>query len=75
MSRSSALALRRVLQAVRRASDFVRAILTSVLLAVVYVVVFPWYAAWTRLTARRAAGWQPPEVAAPGSLESLRRPF
>jgi hypothetical protein len=70
-----ALALRRVLQAVRRASRFVRAILTIALLAVVYVVVFPLYAAWMRLTIRRPLGWRQPEVAAPGSLERLRRPF
>jgi hypothetical protein len=75
MNGSSALALRRILQAVRRASGFVRAILTFALLAVVYVVVFPLYAAWMRLTMRRPLGWRRPEVAAPGSLEHLRRPF
>jgi hypothetical protein len=75
MSGSRALAIRRVLLAVRRASGFVRATLTVALLAVVYVVVFPWYAGWMRLTVRRPLGWRRPEVAAPGSLESLRRPF
>ena len=75
MSGPAALALRRVLRAVRRASAVVRGVLTVALLAVVYVVVFPWYAGWMRLTKRRPPGWRQPEVAAPGSLESLRRPF
>jgi hypothetical protein len=65
---------RRVARAVQRASERVRAALVVVLLALVYVLVFPWLAIARRLTPR-SRGWKrrdDPELA---TRERLRRLF
>jgi hypothetical protein len=64
-----------VLRALIAASAFVRGIVARGLLAVVYVVVVPFYAIGMRLAARRPGGWHDRLDADVGSVERLRRPF
>jgi hypothetical protein len=64
-----------VLRALLAASALVRGVVARALLAVVYVVVVPFYALGMRLATRRRGGWHDRLDADVGSLERLRRPF
>ncbi len=64
-----------VLRVLLVASAFVRGFVARVLLAVVYVVVVPFYALGMRLARRRRGGWHDRLDADVGSVERLRRPF
>jgi hypothetical protein len=66
---------RRVLAVVRRASAAVYRFLVLVLLAIVYVVVLPWFAVGLRLRARRPRGFRRREDGALTTLARLRSPF
>lgn len=68
-------AFRRMLAFVRRASDRVFAALVVALLAVVYVLVLPWFALARRLSGPPPAGWQARDDRGVASRERLRRMF
>jgi hypothetical protein len=64
-----------LLEKVRRASERVRAAIVVTLLAIVYVLVLPWFALFKRISGPRPSGWvlrDEPDVA---RLERLRQPF
>jgi hypothetical protein len=58
-----------------RASAFVRRLVAGLLLALIYVLVVPWYALWTRVAARRRSGWSSRRDAEVATLQRLRRPY
>jgi hypothetical protein len=60
---------------VRRASERVRSALVVGLLALVYVLVIPWFALGKRLGRGRPRGWVQRQDAAVGSIERLRQLF
>lgn len=65
----------RVLARVRRASAAVRRALVLGLLAVIYVLVLPWFALYVRVFRRPASGWQHRHDREVASLPRLRQPF
>lgn len=66
---------RRFAGGLRRASDGLRRALTIALLALVYVIVLPWFALVRRLRRPAAPGWRVRRDPNVGSLERLREPF
>lgn len=67
--------LARALARVRRASAAVRRALVLGLLAVIYVLVLPWFALYVRVFRRPTSGWQHREDPDVASLPRLRQPF
>lgn len=66
---------RRLLAGMRRTSDGLYRLLLLVLLAMVYVLVIPWYALALRLRGRRATGWLARSDSGVGALQRLRSPY
>jgi len=67
--------LARLLAIIRRASRAVYRGIVLALLAVTYLVVFPWFAVVWRLRRRRTVGWRRREDPELASLERLRSLF
>lgn len=67
--------LARLLARVRRASEAVRRGLVVGSLALVYVLVLPWFAVGLRLRARRSPGFRPRRDPAIATLDRLRLPY
>lgn len=65
----------RLLARVRRASEAVRRALVVSLLALVYLLVLPWFAVGLRLRGRRPPGFRARQDPAIATLERLRLPF
>ncbi len=64
-----------LLEKVRRASERIRAAIVVTLLALVYVLVLPWFALFKRISGRPAGGWvlrDEPDIT---RLDRLRQPF